>query len=87
MSTHNDSVNHPDHYTMGGIETIDFIEAKRLGPERAHVVRYLSRAPFKGRAIEDLRKARFYLDRLIGRLETDLDNVIDPDLVRAVKGA
>ena len=82
-----DMVNHPSHYTMGGIETIDFIEAKRLGPERAHVVRYLTRAPFKGKPIQDLEKAQFYLNRLLARLSTCLDEVIDPDLVAAVEGS
>ncbi len=80
----NDMVNRPDPYTVGEIEVIDFIEAKRLGPERAHVIHYITQAPFKGRPMQDLKKARFYLDRLIQRLETKPENVIDPDLVGAL---
>lgn len=60
-----DNVNSPQHYTAGGIETIDFIEAKRLNFRLANVVKYVSRAPFKGNALEDLEKARWYLDREI----------------------
>lgn len=66
-----DMVNSPDHYTHGGIETIDFIEAKDLGYHLGNVVKYVSRAPHKGRQIEDLKKARWYLDREIERLDID----------------
>jgi hypothetical protein len=66
-----DMVNHPPHYTTGGIETIDYIEAK-LTPEefrgycKGSVLKYSSRAGKKGDADEDLKKARWYLNRLIG---------------------
>lgn len=64
-----DMVNSPSHYTAGGIETIDFIEAKKLGYHLGNVVKYVSRAPHKGRQLEDLKKARWYLDREIENLE------------------
>lgn len=66
-----DPVNHPDHYTSGGIETIDFIEAKDLPYHLGNVVKYVSRAGKKTGAdtVEDLKKARWYLDRYIARLE------------------
>jgi transposase len=67
--TSKDQVNHPDHYTVGGIETIDYIEAKKLGYHLGNVVKYVSRAPHKGRHLEDLKKARWYLDREIENLE------------------
>jgi hypothetical protein len=67
-----DMVNSPAHYTHGGIETIDFIEAKQLGYHLGNVVKYVSRAPHKGRHIEDLKKARWYLDREIERVEADV---------------
>jgi hypothetical protein len=54
----------PDHYTAGGIETIDFIEAKGLGYHLGNVVKYLVRWKDKN-GIEDLKKARWYLDRFI----------------------
>lgn len=70
--TSKDQVNHPDHYTVGGIETIDYIEAKKLGYHLGNVVKYVSRAPHKGRHLEDLKKARWYLDREIERVEADI---------------
>ncbi len=60
-----DIINNPSHYIKGGIETIDFIEAKVLGFNLGNVVKYISRADHKGKRIEDLEKARFYLDREI----------------------
>jgi hypothetical protein len=60
-----DSINHPAHYTAGGIETIDFIEAKKLNYNLGNVVKYLTRADHKGNKLEDLRKAQWYLTREI----------------------
>lgn len=64
-----DMVNHPPHYTTGGIETIDFIEAKGLGYNLGNAVKYISRAEHKGNVLEDLKKAAFYLDREIQKAE------------------
>ena len=63
------NVNNPEHYKAGGIETIDFIEAKKLGYNLGNVVKYVSRAEYKGRLIEDLRKAEWYLKREIANME------------------
>jgi hypothetical protein len=60
-----DTVNHPAHYKVGGIETIDFIEAKQLGYNLGNVVKYITRADHKGNKLEDLRKAQWYLTRAI----------------------
>ena len=60
-----DPVNHPAHYTTGGIETIEFIEAKKLGYNLGNVVKYITRADHKGNKLEDLRKAQWYLSREI----------------------
>ena len=60
-----DAVNNPAHYTAGGIETIDFIEAKQLGYNLGNVVKYITRADHKGNKLEDLRKAQWYLTRAI----------------------
>ena len=60
-----DAVNHPSHYKVGGIETIDFIEAKKLGYNLGNVVKYITRADYKGNKLEDLRKAQWYLTREI----------------------
>lgn len=64
-----DMVNHPPHYKFGGIETIDFIEAKWLSYNLGNVVKYISRSDHKGNKLEDLEKARFYLDREINRIK------------------
>ena len=64
-----DSVNHPAHYKVGGIETIDFIEAKGLGYNLGNVVKYITRADHKGNKLEDLRKAQWYLTREINSLK------------------
>ena len=62
-----DMVNHPPHYTGGGIETIDFIEAKNLSYHLGNVVKYITRADLKGDRLENLRKAQWYLTREIQR--------------------
>jgi hypothetical protein len=60
-----DMVNHPPHYKAGGIETIDFIEAKELGFNLGNAVKYITRSELKGTKVEDLRKAVWYLEREI----------------------
>ena len=64
-----DMVNHPPHYKVGGVETIDFIEAKELNFCLGNVVKYVARAAHKHDALLDLKKARWYLDREIASLE------------------
>ena len=64
-----DPVNHPAHYKVGGIETIDFIEAKKLGYNLGNVVKYLTRADHKGNRKQDLEKAMWYLTREINSLK------------------
>ena len=63
-----DNVNHPAHYKSGGIETIDFIEAKELGYHLGNVIKYVTRAKHKGNELEDLKKAQWYLNREISKL-------------------
>ena len=64
-----DKVNHPPHYKVGGIETIDFIEAKGLGYHLGNVIKYVTRADHKDNKLEDLRKAQWYLTRAIERVK------------------
>jgi hypothetical protein len=64
-----DPVNSPEHYKVGGIETIDFIEAKGLGYNLGNVVKYISRADHKDDKLENLKKAQWYLNREVGKLE------------------
>lgn len=63
-----DNVNSPSHYLTGGIETIDYIEAKNLNYNLGNVVKYVSRSDYKGKKLEDLKKARWYLCREINNL-------------------
>lgn len=64
-----DQVNHPEHYTdhPSGIECITITE--HMGFNLGNVVKYVWRCDLKADAIEDLRKARFYLNREIARRE------------------
>ena len=62
-----DVVNHPSHYLTGGVETIDFIEAKNLNYRLGNVVKYLTRADHKGDRLENLKKAQWYLEREIAK--------------------
>lgn len=67
---YNDTVNHPSHYTSGNIEVIDAIEDWKLPYHLGNVVKYVARAGKKDpdKTIEDLKKARWYLDRYITNL-------------------
>lgn len=58
-----DPVNHPAHYKVGGIETIDFIEAKKLNYNLGNAVKYITRADHKGNRKQDLEKALWYIKR------------------------
>ena len=60
-----DPVNHPYHYKVGGIETIDFIEAKGLNYNLGNAIKYITRADHKGSKAQDLAKAIWYLKREI----------------------
>ena len=65
-----DAVNHPPHYKVGGIETIEYMKAKSTPEEfkghlRLTAIKYLSRTGYKDDALQDLKKAQWYLNRLI----------------------
>ena len=64
-----DTVNHPPHYKTGGIEVIDFIEAKNLSYHLGNVIKYIARADHKGNKKDDLLKAQWYLTRAINNLK------------------
>jgi hypothetical protein len=69
-----DAVNHPPHYTQGGIETIDGIRAATQGLNgfegycTGNAVKYLWRWKHKNK-VQDLRKAQWYIQKLITELE------------------
>ncbi len=65
-----DMVNQPPHYIHGGIETIDYMEAKSTPEEfaghlRLTAIKYLSRTGYKDNALEDLKKAQWYVNKLV----------------------
>jgi len=64
-----DPVDHPSHYTTGKIEVIDFIEDQKLPYHLGNVVKYVCRAAHKGKQVEDLKKAVWYLQRYIALVE------------------
>lgn len=68
-----DSVNHPSHYTQYPVEVIQLTE--HMDFCRGNAVKYLARAGFKDPAkeLEDLKKARWYTDRAISKLEKELE--------------
>ena len=75
-----DNVEHPAHYTSGEIECIDAMRAalsheEFVGYLRANVMKYVWRYDRKGAPVQDLRKAEWYLDRLIGEVERGDDQV------------
>ena len=83
-----DMVNAPPHYRHGGIETIDYIEAKNLNYRLGNVIKYISRAGKKHEmlglknrfdySIMDLEKARWYLDREIEIVKEARESFINP---------
>jgi hypothetical protein len=68
------AINNPSHY--GGkdnpYEAIKVIEAWNLGFHLGNTIKYISRAGKKDDLIQDLKKARWYLDRQIQELEKEL---------------
>lgn len=92
----NDIINHPAHYTDGKFETIDAIESWRLGYHLGNAIKYISRAGKKSKdtELEDLRKARWYIARYLGRHRDDTESLrameyaadkgLDQDLAGAV---
>ena len=71
-----DMVNHPSHYTHGGVECIDAITSALSSYEDSvdswlvgQVIKYLWRAPLKGKYEEDIKKAQFYLNRLVEKID------------------
>lgn len=66
-----DMINSPPHYNTGKIEVINFILDQRLSYLAGNVVKYICRAPHKGKELEDLQKARWYLNRLMMEKEDE----------------
>lgn len=60
-----DVINTPAHYTQGTIEPIDFIAGNQMDFLSGNIVKYVTRHKYKGKPVQDLEKAEFYLKRLI----------------------
>jgi len=78
-----DAVEHPSHYNMGGIEVIDAIEAWGFGEgfNRGNAIKYIARAGRKDpeTELEDLRKARWYINEEIQRLNMEKEDKNDAE--------
>ena len=69
-----DKVNHPRHYNVNwkgeqAIETFDYIRSWKMDYPESNIIKYVTRHPYKGKSLQDLKKARWYLDRLIQEVE------------------
>ena len=60
-------IDKPSHYTKGKIEVWDFILDQNLGYLAGNIIKYICRFRYKGNPLQDLMKARAYLDKLIKR--------------------
>jgi len=76
LDSSSDQVNQPDHYTGGSIECWDYLKDNMpreayLGGLEWNIKKYLHRWRYKKNPLEDLKKARVYLDRLISEKESE----------------
>tara|TARA_R110000824_G_scaffold166215_5_gene342947 strand:+ start:51 stop:272 length:222 start_codon:yes stop_codon:yes gene_type:complete len=69
-----EEVDHPDHYNVGKIETIDYIDSLGMteGFCIGNAIKYLSRYKYKKNSLQDLKKARWYISFLIEKAEADI---------------
>lgn len=67
-----EQVNHPSHYNQG-IEPIEVIESWDLNFNLGNVIKYTLRAPYKENMIQDLEKAKWYLERELQRLKNKME--------------
>lgn len=70
-----EKVNHPSHYNQGQIEVIDYIEDIGMGEDfcAGNAIKYISRYKYKQKPLEDLQKAKWYVERLISYYENKTD--------------
>ena len=71
-----DQVNNPPHYNFNhkgekAIETYEYIESWCMNYTQGNIIKYVSRYPYKGKALEDLQKARWYINKLISQIEQE----------------
>lgn len=78
---HHSNVNHPDHYQSDKMEVIDVIEAFELNFHLGNVIKYIARVDKKGNDLEDLEKAKWYLQREINNRHKQQDDQPNHDIV------
>ena len=69
-----DKVNRPNHYNINwlgeqAIETYDYIRSWKMDYPESNIIKYVTRHPYKGKSLQDLKNARWYLDRLIAEVQ------------------
>ena len=78
-----DEVNNPSHYNQAGIQVIDVIEIYAKDDFRlANVLKYVCRCEYKGKKLQDLEKAQWYLNRVVDEL---LQGAADDELSRGIE--
>ena len=71
-----DKVNKPNHYNINwqgkqAIETYTYIRSWKMGYPESNIIKYVTRHPYKGKSLEDLKKAQWYLTKLIEEIELE----------------
>ena len=69
-----DKVNRPKHYNINwkgeqAIETYTYIRSWKMDYPESNIIKYVTRHPYKGKSLQDLKKARWYLEKLIQEVE------------------
>ena len=64
-----DNINSPRHYTTGKIEVFDFITDQKMGYIEGNIIKYLCRYKHKGTPLCDVKKAQWYMDKLVEQME------------------
>jgi len=67
-----DLINHPSHYTKG-IETIEYIQSWSMDYIRGNIIKYVTRFPYKGTPVQDLEKAKWYLEYLLKETKENIN--------------
>lgn len=88
IQTHDNQVIKPPHYTFSKFEVIEVLEAWfPTDPLLWQIGKYIARSKHKGKELQDLKKAKYYLDRKIKQLESTLDPLEDtPSQTKIVPG-
>jgi hypothetical protein len=74
MTETEDKINRPNHYNINwcgdrAIETYKYIRSWKMDYPESNIIKYVTRHPYKGKSLEDLKKAKWYLNRLIEEVE------------------